>query len=635
MAKTYFEYADRQPESQINWFKVGSDITEKIKKEDDLREKRRAITEEQFRKDTQALATAPQGNSDIVNQWTLNYANDASEYLLQMNKLLKSGGIKPKDYNIVNQNLRDGTSTLFNLSKEYQAEYEEKMKRAQPGGDGSAAEAQIMGMIEGFANLKDTKAVINSLNGVISVGKMVRGKDGTEMLAEGVDNYMTVNQLRNRIKQKIDKYKLDVDLEGESKLLGNVVTEVVSKTGSSTETGFMTKITDQTKRVGLSQEGKQALDAYIKTENDIIKSKVTNPYNTSSILFDWSGGIDPKSNQPYQVVFDEKLANTSSHYILYSMKGGMLQPDFDTTANGREQKKTAEGYIRNKFRSMLEQKTEIQPFQQPRKEYAPQYVYDAAQGAKKEADTARNIAQNMVYSLTGNQNESDAGTKYLSSVTGNLFKKTKEGYIITDEKGNEQTFKFKADGKTVADPLKFGKSFIGTVSKATGINEDSVLKEFNKLLPKGAQINLTTIASGFDTKASATDPLAVYGSFVENVASAADIKDMKKSQAAQSLNKKLSGLGVTVKPSQNPFNDNIFVVNKDGEESSAFDVVSDPEGAVEGIKEWIKSNISGKTPRGKKQFAETLIKTGIIKGQEEQAPSNTPINTTMQPGTGR
>ena len=48
MAKTYFEYTDRQPESQINWFKVGSDITEKIKREDELREKRRAITEEQL-----------------------------------------------------------------------------------------------------------------------------------------------------------------------------------------------------------------------------------------------------------------------------------------------------------------------------------------------------------------------------------------------------------------------------------------------------------------------------------------------------------------------------------------------------------------------------------------------------------
>lgn len=630
MAKTYFEYADRQPESQINWFKVGADITESIKKQEELREKRKAVTEEQFRKDTKELANAPQGNSDIVSKWTLNYADDATNYLLQMNKLLKSGGIKPKDYNISNQNLRDGTSTLFSLAKEYQEEFDEKVKRGQPGGDGSASETQILGMIEGFANLKDTKALINPLDGTISVGKMVTGKDGTQQLAEGADNYMTVNQLRNRIKQKIDKYKVAQDLEGEVKLLGDVVNEVVTATGSSTETGFMTKVTDQTLRKGLAQEGQKAVDAYIKTEDDIVKSKLTNPYNTSSILFDYTN-IDPKTNMPYQVVFDEKLANTSSHYVLYSMKGGVLKPDFETTANGKEQKQIAEGYVRNKLRSMLEQKTELQPFSQPRKEYAPAYVYEAGQTAKKEADTARNIAQNIVYSLTGDQNESDAGTKYLSSVTGNLFKKTKEGYVITDEKGNEQTFKFKADGKTLADPTKFGKSFIGTVSKATGINEDAVLREFNKLLPKDAQINLTTEASGFDTKASSTDPLAIYGSFVENVASASDVKDMKKGPAAAALNKKFAGLDITVKPSQ-MFNDKIFAVNKDGLESPLYDVVADPEGAVESIKEWIKSNPSGGTTRGKKQFIETLLKTGVIPVEKQ---GSTKVNPTTQPGNER
>jgi len=504
MAKTYFEYADRQPESQINWFKVGSDITEKIKKEDELREKRKAVTEEQFRKDTQALATAPQGNSDIVNQWTLNYASDASEYLLQMNKLLKSGGIKPKDYTIVNQNLRDGTSILFSLSKEYQAEYEEKMKRAQPGGDGSAAEAQIMGMIEGFANLKDTKAVINSLNGVISVGKMVRGKDGTEMLAEGVDNYMTVNQLRNRIKQKINKYKLDVDLEGESKLLGNVVTEVVSKTGSSTETGFMTKITDQTKRVGLSQEGKQALDAYMKTENVILKSKVTNPYNTSSILFDWSGGIDPKSNQPYQVVFDEKLANTSSHYILYSMKQGMLQPDFDTTANGREQKKTAEDYIRNKFRSMLEQKTELQPFQQPRKEYAPEYVSDAAKKAKNEQTQGNMIG--MLYSGTPEQQQ--AAVNYFMGLPGvtNVTRNDKGVSITRDGETKPLPFINKATKNRMSLDEFIRSSSSGLLGKETDVT--NILKGAIGTGSKNFQLGTASASS------QSTDPNKMYGNYI-------------------------------------------------------------------------------------------------------------------------
>jgi hypothetical protein len=396
MAKTYFEYADRLPESQINWFQVGKDITDAIKKEDELRQKRKAETEAAFRKDINELANAPQGNSDLVNKWTTNYSSKTTDYLLQINKLLKAGAIKPKDYTLINQNLRDGTAILFNLSREYQAEYEEKMKRAQPDGDGSASETQIMGMIEGFGNLKDTEAVINPLDGSVSVGKLVTNKDGVKVLAEGADNLMTVNQLRNRIKQKIDKYKVNEALKGEVDLLGDVVTEMVTKNNSTTQTGFISKITDPTKRKGLSQEGQQAADAYLQTEKNIINSKLTNPYHTSSILFDWANsGVDPKTGKPYQVVFDEKLANTSSHYILYSMKEGMLQPDFDTTANGREQKKEAEKYLTNKFRSMLEQKTELKTTPQIQRQDEPEWKFRERQEAKKAEDAAG--AWNQLY----------------------------------------------------------------------------------------------------------------------------------------------------------------------------------------------------------------------------------------------
>jgi hypothetical protein len=190
-------------------------------------------------------------------------------------------------------------------------------------------------------------------------------------LKEGNDNYMTVNQLRQRIKTQVDKYQLNDDLEAETKLLGGVVTEVVTKTGSSTQTGFMTKVTDPTKRKGLSQEGQEAVDAYMKTENQIVEAKLSNPLNISSVLFDWTGGIDPKTNKPYQVETNADIAKTSSHYILWGYKDGIFQPDFESTPNGKLQKEEAATYVKNKFRSMLEQKTEIKTFSQPTKQYPP------------------------------------------------------------------------------------------------------------------------------------------------------------------------------------------------------------------------------------------------------------------------
>lgn len=619
MAKTYFEYADRQPDSQINWFKVGADITQKIKQEDDLRQKRKAATEEQFRKDTIELANSPQGNSDIVNKWTFNYADDATNYLLQMNKLLKSGGIKPKDYNISSQNLRDNTSTLFSLAKEYQAEFDEKVKRGQPGGDGSAVETQILGMIEGFANLKDTKALINPLDGTVSVGKMVRGKDGTQQLAEGADNHMTVNELRNRIKQKIDKYKVAEDLEGEVKLLGDVVNETVTATGSSTETGFMTKITDQTLRKGLSQEGQQAVDAYLKTENDIVKSKLANPYNTSSILFDYTN-VDPKTGTPYQVVFDEKLANTSSHYILYSKQGGVLKPDFETTANGREQKQLAETYVRNKLRSMLEQKTELQPFSQPRKEYAPAYVYEAGQKAKDEQTMGNMVA--MLYSGTPEQQQ--AAVNYFMGLPG-----------VTNVTRDDNGISITRNGETKPIP------FINEATKQRMPFDEFVRSSSSALFGKETNVNnilkgaLSTGSKNFKSgsasaSAEAKNPNEMYGNYVATkitpslISTDAD-NDKAEKDTLKNIKSLVQAVGFEAVIPSTLFTEGRFIeIRGNGKTSGEIDL-SAPDQAIQDIQSFLLSNVPGKDETEKTMFLSGLAKKGVIKQKEAPAPAPAPV----------
>jgi hypothetical protein len=496
MAGTYYKYAERQAEDQVNWFQVGKDITDMLKKETDTREAKKKAIDDASSQFGQELANAPQGNADDVNRWTTNYAGDMQEYRLMTDKLLKSGQLKVKDYSLIRQNSTDGTKNLFNLSKEYQAEFDAKTKRRMED-KSSASETQFMAMVEGFANLGNTKALIDPPSGAISVGKLTTGPDGVKVLAEGNDNYMTVNQLRQRIKQNIDKYQLNDSLEAETKLMGDVVKEAVTKTGTVASGGFITKITDQTLRKGLAQEGQQAVDAYINLENKIVEAQLSNPQHTSSVLFDWTGGIDPKTNKPYQVTLDPKKAESDSSYILWGYKDGIFQPDFESTANGKEQYKEAEKYVKTKLRGMLEQKTEIKATPQAQlQERRPKT--EGEMGRESKLKTAKNVAQNLVYSLTGNANESTAGTQYLSSSTGLPFTKTKEGYNFIDENGNEQKFKFKADGKTLADPAKFTKSFIGTIARKMQISEDDVLEEFGKLLPKGAKINLTTEAKGFE-----------------------------------------------------------------------------------------------------------------------------------------
>lgn len=506
------------------------------------------------------------------------------------------------------QNSVDGTKNLFNLSKEYQAEYEEKMKRASEGVS-SASETQFMAMVEGFANLANTKPLINPTTGAISVGKMVAGPDGVRKLAEGADNYMTVNQLRNRIKEKINKYQLNDSLEAESKLLGDVVTEMVTKTGSSTETGFITKITDPTKRKGLSQEGQQAADAYMQIEKQVVASQTSNPFNISSVLFDWAGGINPKTSQPYQVTLDKDAAEKDSNLILWGYKNGVFQPDFESTNNGKIQKTQVEDFVTNKFRSMLEQKTEIEPFQQPRKEYAPQYVVDA--GAKAKEDRT---AGNMIAKLySGTPAEQQSAVTYFGGLPNvRSVKRNDDGVTVTFLDGVVKEVPFRGlttkDGVTVKGDLMTQDDFVRSASSLLlGKNVD-----INNVLRGAIGTGSKQFATGTaGVEAQINRPSEIFGNFVNtSISSVSQDEETAVKELAPTLQK----IGFTVSSPYDPTGEYIRIKNRDGVLSEKIDLESDD--AADQIKAFILSNVPGKDQVEQAMYISDLVKKGAISAQQ-------------------
>lgn len=602
MAGTYYNYAERQADSQVNWFQVGKDLTDMLKKETETREKKKAAIDEASRQFGQELENAPQGNSDDVNQWTTQYAADMQQYRLLTDKLLKSGQMKERDYTLIRQNTMDGTKNLFNLAKEYQAEFDVKTARRMED-KSSAAETQFMAMVEGFANLAQTKALINPTTGAISVGKMVSGPDGVKKLAEGPDNYMTVNQLRQRIKQNIDKYDLNTQLEAESKLLGDVVKEVVTKTGSSTETGFITKFTDPTLRKGLSQEGKQAVDAYMETEKQIVAAQLSNPQHISSVLFDWTGGIDPNSKKPYQVTLDPKVAETSTHYILWGYKDGIFQPDFESTNNGKIQKTTAEDYVTNKFRSTLEQKTEIQPFQQPRKEQPSQFMVERGDKAKREQMSGNMIAK--LYS--GDPAQQQSAVTYFGGLPN----------VRSVQRDNDGITVVTVDGMTKTIPFK---------NPATGemMTQDDFVRSASSLLLGGDvdinQVLRGTIGTGSKTfqqgtagvTAESTNPNELYGKYISSSITAVPADE---ADAVKTISPALSKVGFSVREAV-VGQDAIVLINPSGEESQPI-YLSDPN-AVGLIQSYMLSAVPGKDEVEKAMYLKGLKDKGALGGAAQK-----------------
>lgn len=613
MARTYYKYAEKQADSQVNWFQVGKDLTDMLKKETEVREQKKAAIDEASRQFGQELENAPQGNSDDVNSWTTNYAADMQQYRLMTDKLLKSGQMRVKDYTLIRQNTMDGTKNLFNLAKEYQAEFDEKSRRRDED-KSSAAEGQFMAMVEGFANLNQTKPLINPTTGAISVGKMEKGPDGVLRLREGADNYMTVNQLRNRIKEKIDKYQLNDALSGEVKLMGDVVNEAVTKTGSATQTGFMTKITDPTLRKGLSQEGQQAVDAYMNLENKIVQAKLSNPRHVSSILFDWTGGIDPKSGKPYQVVTDDKLAATSSHYVLWTFKDGIFQPDFESTANGKEQYKQAEDYTKKKLRGMLEQKTEITPFQQPRKEQAQEWQYRAGQEQKQQQD-ALSLWQQL----------------YSGATTG-AKETAKQGLLGTPQALQQGLLDIDiSDGKTAkliyADPIKnrtikmvddmgnpvTGDQFAASGVELHGVTDRSKFSRFSKEQFATQGVDWKGISGGRSGEPQSAKP-AVQQYATQKIPN--DLFTMKSVKAARALQGILANFtGFKVEDIGGTFGNDVRVTAPD---STTFTFNANDSGEAANSKEGLINFITGKVSEEK---AKELIRSGVLSNVSGQQQS--------------
>jgi len=494
MAGTYYSYAERNASDEINWSEIGKNVTDMLKKETDLRQEKKAAIDKASREFGETLSNSPQGEHQGVNQWALTYADSAQQARLMQDRLLKSGQLKQRDYLVMRQNINDGTKEAFGLIKEYQAEYKDKMDRYQKG-DSQALEQWLMAEAEGFANFNNSELYINPTNFSVNVAKkekqIVDGKE-VYVMSKNPNDFTTVNAMRNRIKGKFNKLDVSKTLQGGVDVLGKDVDSLL-KLGTLTGGGSITEIIDITRRKDFGVETKEAVSLFERAETTYLDSILSLPNNTSSVLTDYVN-IDPKTKKTYTYTWNPEEAG-GNVILLKNDSANRPIPEFT-----KEQTEVAKNALREKFRIMLDREVNIKSTAQAQlQERRPKT--EGEYGRESKLKTAKNVAQNLVYSLTGNANESEAGTKYLSSSTGLPFTKTKEGYVIVDELGNQQKFNFKADGKTLADPTKFTKSFIGTIARKMDIREDDVLEEFNKLLPKGAQINLTTEAKGFEEQA--------------------------------------------------------------------------------------------------------------------------------------
>jgi hypothetical protein len=307
---TYYKYAERSATSQVNWAEIGKNLTDTLQEESKLREQKKAAIDEASRQYGIQLENSPQGEDRTLNTWGLDFAGDAQEARLLQDRLLKSGKLKLRDYTMMRQNLTDGTKVAFDLINEYNAEKkvrEERAKSMNPAEASQYLEQWMGAQAESFANFKESKLYINPTTFAVNVAKLKKNEADVYVMSDDPDQYTTVNELRNRIKTKYDKFDSVGYLKKRVDLLGDVQKQKIKDAATKSKAGWTQTVEDKTAR-----------EDFDIIQNQIINEAFANPLNVSSILTN-SLGVD-KDGFLYDFTFDDKKAGPQAgekkNYIL-------------------------------------------------------------------------------------------------------------------------------------------------------------------------------------------------------------------------------------------------------------------------------------------------------------------------------
>ena len=462
---SYYGYVKRENAAGVNWQEVGENLSNILLEAGAERQAKRDAFDEATREYQDILNNAPSGDFKTANAFALNHAANAARMRLIQDRLLKNGVMKDRDYTVARQNLIDGTKQLFGLAEEYQAEYTEKMARLKEG-KSQELESWLMAQIEGLSNLKNAQSYINSEDGSVSIGKLVDGPSGTRVLSKNPNDFMTVNQLRNRYKEKYDAFDVSGTMTVEADRLGTFIDSVRSA-GGPAYAGTITKLLDPTMRGTLGPNGEKAVDSFLTMEKDMINGYLeSNPLNALSVLTN-TIAINPDTGQPFEPTFDEAEAKADPNKILIRDDGsGRIEPLLND-----KQKKLAFESVQTNFRNKIDREKTISTYSEPKESTA-----QIDKGTKEDKD--KNVVSNVAQLYYGNDAEVKEAEDYLRSINPNIrsIDRSSDNVVITFNDGRAaETLSWKGEGGTPLDQASWvtasANFFLDDKSKITNVDE--------------------------------------------------------------------------------------------------------------------------------------------------------------------
>jgi hypothetical protein len=287
---TAYKYVARDAESRVNWGDISKTWSDAILKVEEDREAKRQTIKTETDELSNKLIAAPMGDHEGVNEWTSGYASMMQDALLDRYRLLTSGNLSVRDWNSYIANAKQSTDRMFDLSKAYTTNYEEKMRRYNDQ-ESQQAELAAGEEFEGFTNFTDTVALVDPVTLSARIGKKVYDPEtGTYKVGETV----TMNEMYNFIQGRYDRFKVQENMATEVDFMKEY-TKVVMEDNPAVKTR-----SDATQDPMFDEQLKSRLSVYLsdgQNVSSILTDSINEGYESTFITdsaFNPDGSVNEK-----------------------------------------------------------------------------------------------------------------------------------------------------------------------------------------------------------------------------------------------------------------------------------------------------------------------------------------------------
>jgi hypothetical protein len=417
MAQEFFDYQERDIDKLPDWSKVTGDISDELVK---IQRERQDKRDEQDRKTQESLTKLEDidmGESQTMNELKLKAVEDSKRYLLEQEKLMKQNKLDPNQRLIALQTQMDDWKAFSNVTNEWDKNYSEYLTRMEDG-TSAGMEQAMAEWNEEFGNIANKAVKTNGKNGRLYL-----------TTTDGSGEPLSINALNNRLKDRVNKYDINGEVQNQVQKLGQVV-KVINKDGI------------------LSMDDVRENPVYEEAKEKMIEALLGSDRDTSSILSDYVGGYSFTRDKSMQGKEDE---NGNEMILLTADKNGTYQPEFT-----KPQKEKAEEYVELQLEMQLGSKETPKPPKVSSGRTTPEWKYKAKAREKKIAE----LFQTAVDLASGDEAARTDAINRVKQYT-DITNVVKDGDQWIIEFGDKESDVIQSTGDTEMDARSLFKYTVG------------------------------------------------------------------------------------------------------------------------------------------------------------------------------